>query len=176
MLSVTFATSTWSRNFDDTKHGGMNAKHNKVQRLYDTRTVKPYGKTISILSGYEPRLVDKPVQIKVEYARPRFISATNKTEGFKSAFEKLKGQLTTEFGSAVQISGGPGRTSSFEIYANSELIHSKLGGSAQKLDTSDTPIWTNAECKALFAKVRPLTTGFYNSHKGLMSTQTPHVL
>jgi len=76
MLSVTFATSTWSRNFDDTKHGGMNAKHNKVQRLYDTRTVKPYGKTISILSGYEPRLVDKPVQIKVEYARPRFISAT----------------------------------------------------------------------------------------------------
>ena len=76
MLSVTFATSTWSRNFDDTKHGGMNAKQNKVQRLYDTRTVKPYGKTISILSGYEPRLVDKPVQIKVEYARPRFISAT----------------------------------------------------------------------------------------------------
>ncbi len=78
------------------------------------------------------------------------------TTGSKPAFDKLKGQLKTEYGSAVHISGGPGRTASFEIYADGQLLHSKLGGSRGKLDVSGVPVWTEREFKALSAKIHPL--------------------
>ena len=89
----------------------------------------------------------------IRYGRPLAFRS-----GSRPAFDKLKGQLSKMFGSAVQISGGPGRISSFEIYANGELIHSKLGGSPGKLDTAGMPVWTDAECIALSAKLEPLLT------------------
>ena len=82
----------------------------------------------------------------------------NSTSGSKPAFDKLKGQLIKEYGSAVQIIGGPGRTESFEVYANGELLHSKLRGSRGKLSSSGVPVWTERECKVLAAKVEPLVT------------------
>jgi len=78
------------------------------------------------------------------------------TSGSKPAFDKLRGQLKREYGSALDISGGPGRTNSFEVYANGDLLHTRLGGSRGKVDTSGMPVWTEAECAALSAKLKPL--------------------
>ena len=94
--------------------------------------------------------------VKVEYSRPRFNSTNSMTTGFKPQFERLKGRLDAELGSGVQIVGGPGRNSSFEVYADGKLLHSKLGGSACRLNTEGVPVWTTAECKALAAKLKPL--------------------
>ena len=96
------------------------------------------------------------MSVKVEYSRPRFTSANSMTTGFKPQFERLKGRLDAELGSGVQIVGGPGRNSSFEVYADNKLIHSKLGGSPGKLNIAGVPVWTTAECKALAAKLKQL--------------------
>lgn len=77
------------------------------------------------------------------------------TSGYKPAFDKLKGQLDAAYGSSVIVTGGPGRNASFEVYADGRLVHSKLAGNG-KLDTEGVPIWKEAECKALVAKLKPL--------------------
>ena len=81
------------------------------------------------------------------------------TSGYKPAFDRLKGKLEYEYGSAVSIRGVPGRTSSFEIFANGELLHSKLNGKAKggmKVNTTGMPLWTSSEYRALVAKLKPL--------------------
>ena len=161
MLATSNSVSTWSLN-DSIKMKETQSR--SVLRIEHPHKI-PSGSVgcnpklvhrINVLEKYTPSFETKPVQIKVEYARPTFSSTRSATTGSKPAFDKLKGQLCAEYGSKVQISGGPGRTMSFEVYANGELIHSKLGGSSGKVDTTGTPIWTEKECKALSAKLKPL--------------------
>jgi hypothetical protein len=47
------------------------------------------------------------------------------------------------------ITGKPGRSSSFEVTANGQLVHSKLGGQGGKLQTP-------AEYQALMKALEPL--------------------
>lgn len=127
-----------------------------VTAEWHTITSPPYGKSTTSVVGHHPSLANKPLHIKVEYQRPTNISARSLSAGYKPVFERLKGQLYTELGSAVRISGGPGRTASFELYADGQLLHSKLGGSLGKMDTEGVPVWTKGEIKALVAKLKPL--------------------
>jgi len=115
--------------------------------LVQTCSSKPWG--TGLLIGYSAALRNKPVQVKVEYERPSLDSATCTNLGYKPAFDHLKGKLDTEFGTAVRVIGGAGRTSSFEIYADGKLLHSKLGGTGGKVDTS-------AEYQALVDKLKSL--------------------
>lgn len=77
------------------------------------------------------------------------------TAGYQPAFDKLKGQLCAAYGLAIQVIGGPGRAEAFEVYADGQVLHSKLNGSGGKVDTAGVPLWTEAECKALTAKLKP---------------------
>ena len=124
-----------------------------TRRVIDVPGMK---KQIVQLNGYRPSLADKPVQIKVEYSRPKHITATLSNAGYQPAFDRLKGELLTELGSTVRITGAPGATASFEIYADGKLLHSKLGGSPGALDTDGVPLWTKAERKVLVGKLKPL--------------------
>lgn len=72
MLAATNSTLTWCLHHDDVK---MRTPTRSVERLFNTRTIPPYDKTISVLSGYAPSLAKNPVQIKVEYSRSVFVSA-----------------------------------------------------------------------------------------------------
>jgi len=153
MFASTSAASLWSTSDDI----NMRVTHvRSVRAEYKTITSGPYGKSTKMLVGHHPTLANKPVLVKVEYARPMNIAAAVSNSGYKPVFDRLKGRLEAELGSSVRIVGGPGRSASFEIYADGELLHSKLGGSRGKLDTEGVPVWTNAECKALVAKLKPL--------------------
>jgi hypothetical protein len=132
--------------------------HNSTPH-YATITSPPYGKSTIMHPShttFRPSFVEKPMVVKVEYSRPRFTSTTSMTTGFRPQYERLKGRLDAELGSGVQIVGGPGRNSAFEVYADGKLLHSKLGGSGGKLNAEGVPVWTTAECKALAAKLKPL--------------------
>ena len=72
MLAVTNACSTWSLHSDDVK---LMTQTRSVERMYSSRTIPPYGKKATVLSGYSPSFAPKPVQIKIEYARPLLVSA-----------------------------------------------------------------------------------------------------
>jgi hypothetical protein len=72
MLAVTCATNTWSAR-DDIKM--RQTQHRSVQPVMHTITVPPYGNSTTSVVGHLPRLANKPVEIKIEYARPINISA-----------------------------------------------------------------------------------------------------
>ena len=74
MLATSLTTSTWSLHHDDVKLH----RTRSVNKLFTTTTCPPYGKSATLLTGYAPTLAEKPVQIKVEYARPLLTSATVK--------------------------------------------------------------------------------------------------
>ena len=124
MLVCTSAASTWS-NLDTVKL--TQAQTRSVTPVYNTVTRRVYDvpgmkKSTVQLVRHIPSLVDKPVQIKVEYARPKHITATLTNAGYKPVFDRLKGELLTELGSAVRINGAPGASASFEIYADGKLL------------------------------------------------------
>lgn len=72
MLACTNACSTWSKG-DELKM--LQTQVRSVRPMHSTIKVPPYGKPHTFLVGHSPSFSNKPVLVKIEYARPSFVSA-----------------------------------------------------------------------------------------------------
>ena len=152
MVAYGSATTTW--NIFDSINLDSKTQARSVKPITSTITSGPYRKSTTFVVGHSPCFEARPVTLKIEYARSSYINVNIISGGFQFAYDRLKGRLQYELGSAVRILGGPGRSGAFEIYADGELIYSRLGGSRAKIDPdTGAPVWTGAECKALVSKI-----------------------